>query len=373
MRKPDLVLPAAAFAAAGLVLATGATPSQAASSTASLSSAAPAGTVVTGQVTTGGHPIAGAQVTLVAWPRQRVLNAVPQGGTAPTHVVGSAVSGGSGDYAITIKNWSAVRSFATNGVVNLEVLARWGDYGTVYAFPRKLTASGALAADNEARVPSTAPQRANLGLVLVTARSSTPRYPPCIPVKIKYLGKHWTVVGMTSSKVRKVTMDFDYGTNQNSSLGVGFKSNAGGSWTESGSMSITESGSAGFPTEEGQKTTLDKTKFKYWKWDIPCEGLQVQPSEWASGTDRGHQGVPRATNCDRFAAGSHFSKGNTTAWDFDSGVSISTVIGINLSAQTGYDHDASLYYHFGNQTYLCGRNDDPGGSPGYVVAGLPSR
>jgi hypothetical protein len=52
-------------------------------------------------------------------------------------------------------------------------------------------------------------------------------------------------------------------------------------------------------------------------------------------------------------------------------VSMGAVIGINLSAQTGYDKDAAVRYHFVHAHQLCGKKDNPGGSPGLVVAGLP--
>jgi hypothetical protein len=49
-----------------------------------------------------------------------------------------------------------------------------------------------------------------------------------------------------------------------------------------------------------------------------------------------------------------------------------SVIGINLSAQTGYDQDTSVKFHFTQTHSLCGKKDVPGGSPGLLVAGLPS-
>lgn len=126
------------------------------------------------------------------------------------------------------------------------------------------------------------------------------------------------------------------------------------------------------PDGVGQDDRSRKDAFKYWKYLVECEGYQVNPTSWAAGETRGHQGVPKATHCDPWPAGGTFTKSDTTAWEFSSGVSISGNIGINLSARTGYDSHASVHYHFGHRTYRCGKKDDPGGSPGLLVAGLPS-
>jgi hypothetical protein len=322
-------------------------------------------------VTSAAQPVIGAKVNLIAWPRNSVTAASPQGATVPTHVVGSAVSSNSGRYAITVTNWSAVRAAANyGGVVNLEVMARHDGYVAVHSFSRVLTASGGLAADNDAQKASTAPQQANLSLV--GGPSGRPGGTPCgTTQKIKYLGKRWTVVGLTSSHVPGVVMNFTYTADSNSSLGVGFSSTGNnGSRSESGTATVSTSGSESWPAEVGAKSTLYKTLFKYWKFLVVCYGLQVNPTEWAAGTARGHEGEPPASYCVPQIPGTTFTKTKTAAWEFSAGVSTSPVIGINLSAQTGYDHQASLSYHFPQRRWLCGRNDDPGGHPGYVVAGL---
>jgi hypothetical protein len=165
-------------------------------SQAALSSAATAESVVAGRVTTAGQAAAGAKVTLYAWPRNSVVAALPKGADVPLRVVGSAVAASSGRYAIAVTNWSAVRASANGDVVNLEVMARRGQDEDVYSFSRLLTLSGALAADNDATVPGTAPQQADLSLV--RGPSGTPGVVPCGTMqKVKYLGKRWSIVGLT--------------------------------------------------------------------------------------------------------------------------------------------------------------------------------
>jgi hypothetical protein len=356
--------------ATGLALAALATPSQ-------LALAATAGTVVMGQVVSGGQPIPGAKVTLYAWPRQSVVAALKAGAVVPMRAIGSGTSTSSGRYAISVSNWKAVRASADGNVVNLEVIAVQGRRGASFTFPRLLTGaagSWTLAVDSKAPTPDRAPQQAALSLRSgPSGPGSRPNFPPCGQLdKVKYLGKRWTIVGETASRVPGVKMDFTYGHGQNSSLGVGFSvSGAKGTWTADGTKSVSENGSQGFPTATGAITTLDKTEFKYWNFLEVCVGDKALPTGWAAGSSHGHGGAPNAAHCVSELAGSHFTKDTTTSWTFSSGVSLADIIGINLSAQTGYDATASVTYHFPQHRFLCGKNDDPGGAPGLLVAGLP--
>src|SRR5712691_2042439 len=350
-------------------------------SSAQPADAAAKSAVVVGKVTSGGIPVTGAKVTLYACPRQAVVATLKPRTPVPMRVIGSAESASNGEYVISVSNWRAVQASADGNIVNLEVIAVQGKSGGEFSFPRLLvsTSTGpALAVDDDAAGPNMAPQQATLSLThgLPTSRhgQDPPNPPPCGQMrKVKYLGKRWVVVGLTSSKVTGVTMHFVYGKDQSSTLGVGFSVTGGkGSYKLDGHRAVTESGSAGFPFQKNKITALYKTKFTYWKFLVVCIGYKVSPTKWDAGTEIGHEGVPKATHCVGFAAGSTFAKDTTTAWTFSAGVDLGTVIALNLSVQTGYDTTASLNYTVANHTFLCGKNDSPGGTPGLVVAGLPS-
>ena len=79
-----------------------------------------------------------------------------------------------------------------------------------------------------------------------------------------------------------------------------------------------------------------------------------------------HSGVPQE-------AYSTFRKSPSVAYIFTKGVNISDNIGIGLSSQTGYDHEASLAYVVGSSGRLiCGLKGPPGVSapaPRVIVAG----
>jgi hypothetical protein len=99
-------------------------------------------------VTAGGHALAGAKVTLYAWPRNSVVAALHQETSVPWTIVGSAVSNHAGLYAVTVSNPGTVRAdgnWAANGsYVNFTVVARGDGHGDLYSFsaPQFLRAAG---------------------------------------------------------------------------------------------------------------------------------------------------------------------------------------------------------------------------------------
>jgi hypothetical protein len=366
MRKLWLTLPVALTGAVGLVIALGAAPSQ----------AAPPGAVVTGTVTESGQPVSGVKVLLYAWPRNSVVAALPQGARVPTTVVGSALSNSDGQYSITVTDQSAVLAASdtssTGSYVNFEVVARRDGNADLYGFTRQLAPSGQLLTTNT-DAPSAAPQRADLALTHVSIAAKADGNPPCnTTYKVKYLGKRLTVVGLASSRIKKVIIGFTYGRDQSSSLGIGL--NTGLGWSQSGTSSMSTSSKSTYPGQQGQHSTLEKTEFVYWKFRVICVGDTVNPTEWAADQRIGSEGAPVAKHCSHMLKGGGLSNTWSEASEFTSGVSIANVIGgVNLSSQTGYDSTASLSFTFPVAGWLCGKNALPGGRPGLLVAGLWSK
>jgi hypothetical protein len=137
------------------------------------SAVAPTSSVVFGRVLVDGHAMAGAQVTLYAWPNQAVVARLKIGDPVPLIVAGAGVSSSSGSYSISPTNWAALKRAATNGIVNFQVTATDGCRATSYFFPRKLvhTASGpALAVDNESKTPQLTAQHSDLRMSALTGR-----------------------------------------------------------------------------------------------------------------------------------------------------------------------------------------------------------
>src|ERR1022692_56825 len=339
----------------------------------SLALPAAAGTVVTGQVRSAGHPVAGARVTLYVWPGPAVVAALKPGEQVPLQAVGSAVSVGTGQYAIAVTRWAAVRAAASRGVVNLEAMAVWNRGVGVFSFPRMLVNGPALAVDSQSGASSLAPQQATLGIVSGPASKSG--RPPCgSTYLIKTYRPRWVIVGATYSKVPGVVMNFTYGRGQNSSLGVGLSATSETSgFSENGTYSISTDASEQWPSQRNVRSTQYKTEFTYGLFGVVCRGFQTSPIEWDGGATIAKTGPPRATYCVQQLAGSTFTKNTTAAFTFTSGVNIAQIIGIDLSAQTGYDSNARLVYTFKVTRQLCGPNGPPGSHhPSRLVAGLPS-
>ena len=60
-------------------------------------------------------------------------------------------------------------------------------------------------------------------------------------------------------------------------------------------------------------------------------------------------------------AGSKFTKVSSKAVTFSGGVKLGGIIGIEVSARTGYESDARLFFDFNKKRKLCGQYADPGG------------
>jgi hypothetical protein len=180
---------------------------------------APAGSVIYGTVLAAGHPVAGAEVTLYAWPDQKVTAAMKVGQQVPLVAVGQAVSSSTGSYGVAVSDYAALRARADHGIVNLVATAVSGRTAGTFSFSRRLVAGGTeLAADTNAAVPSTAPQTASLNLADGPSA-------PGVQCGMWHLLRTYpptnVVVGATFSRVSYERTNFFYGVGQNSSIGVG--------------------------------------------------------------------------------------------------------------------------------------------------------
>lgn len=89
--------------------------------------------------------------------------------------------------------------------------------------------------------------------------------------------------------------------------------------------------------------------------------------EHTGGTAVTSSTTPRATYCETYFAGSGFMKRTSTATTFSTGASTSGIIGINLSARTGYSTSAKITFSFTKDRALCGTNGHAVGTPGRLV------
>ena len=130
---------------------------------------------------------------------------------------------------------------------------------------------------------------------------------------------------------------------------------AGGTFTE------TKTGTEGIPTQTGVQENM-QTPYTFGLYSI-CGGLmhQALPEEWVTGSHRVTVRPPKAKKCSgHFPTGETFSTNDEKAGTFSAGVDLKQEIGVNLSAQSGYDKDTSITWTFPKGGgFLCGTNNLP--------------
>ena len=192
-----------------------------------------------------------------------------------------------------------------------------------------------------------------------------------------------TVVGVGYHAVDGVPITFTYTEGASSTLGVGLSSSGTfGSWSANGTQSKSSSASVGFPRLVDNKDSYWSSHYRYRKvkevcvYQSPGGGAYyntryfAEPKNFSGGsvltTPSSLPDTPR-TYCDTYQAGSTFTKGTTTAVQFAHGVKTGGVLGVELTARTGYESDAKLFFDFNQSRKLCGTNADPGGTAKQIV------
>src|SRR5207244_2774676 len=89
-------------------------------------------------------------------------------------------------------------------------------------------------------------------------------------------------------------------------------------------------------------------------------GDEVRPYALTGGFSRTRAtDIPTPAFCDDEPASFTWSRVSKKLKTFTRGVSISDLIGIDLSSQTGATQQAALYYHFNQSGHMCGNNGYP--------------
>lgn len=340
--------------------------------------------VAQGTVRAGGHPLGGAAVTLYAWPPNSVLTALKPGQMVPTRVVGTAKTTPSGHYAVTVSSPAALQSSVMpDGIVNLEVDAQSATYEASFSFSRRLvqTADRIEVADarpevaiNDGASSLLSPEQADL--TMQPAANRVIQSPDsCVWELLKSYPPSPTIIGATYDITDGVTQTFIYGADQSSSLGIS-TSNTGkyGSYTGSGTASFDSSSTTQFPSSTGPVSTYYKTYFTQSLFGRICQrhngfvSYETRPTKWDGGAITSVTSAPTAAYCVPYQKGAIFIKTDTEAYTFAAGFTI-PLIGVTLSAQTGYSTTATVEYSMGLSHYICGTNDYPGGDPSRIVVG----
>jgi hypothetical protein len=337
---------------------------------------------VSGKVPAGQGPV---RVVLYRWPSQSTTAALKPGHKVPLTVLASQTTS-SGGYALKVD--LTALGVTMGAIVNLQVVAASADGATgTFSFPRKLVTdhAGQPVLAGLFGKPQMAPQIANLRLSPSSALCPHPYNPVALMFK-KNIGEKWVIMGALYSRAGDITARFTYENGQRSSLGVGLSAvTKFAHFSESGTHSVSSSAEVGFPSFHGHTAHLYKTEFRYGKYRWWCQDLsgqgvwgawQVQANDFGGGASSPKLSQsPDARYCTSWEANSTFRKSATSAYNFTKGASLSDVIGIDLSAQTGYDNEARLAYVVGNKGRdICGFKGPPAGDsppPRLIVAGAP--
>lgn len=178
---------------------------------------------------------------------------------------------------------------------------------------------------------------------------------------IQDLGARNVYLARTSATVTGgYTQRFTYSKGATSTIGMGYSyTGAAGTWSQSGTRTVSSTVTIGFPTSSTAGSRLAVTKYTFAK--IKCTNgttntwyHQVRPLGHYGGATTAGSTAPTATACVRHLATTTFSKTNTTAVNFTNGAQLSTSgIGINLSASTGYTASAKYSVTFSSSRNLC--------------------
>jgi len=156
-------------------------------------------------------------------------------------------------------------------------------------------------------------------------------------------------------------MQETYTAGSETTLGVGVSISGDiGSFSEEGTFTQTSSGAETFPAVMG-KIVNEQTPYDYGEYTICGLMQQVQPEGWATGRHTVKVKPPSLDKCGT-NVGPHgtFTRNTGTAGTFKAGVDLKKVIGISLSAESGYNNDVSIRYTFPHEGgYMCGSNNFP--------------
>lgn len=198
----------------------------------------------------------------------------------------------------------------------------------------------------------------------------------CYVTLVQDYGTKDGIVGQTNSKTTGISHDFTYTAGASSSLGIGYSANGSyGSFSQSGTMAKSSTSTWGYPVQGDNIARRYHTYWRYGKYELSCgwytdPWYEARTSSFAGGTALSSVGFPGYKYCVNFVGGSDFTKDTNSAYNFTTGISIASSIGIDLSTQTGYTTNAKIHYHnkITSLRHLCGYGDYPAGKTSFVVA-----
>ncbi|MFB6721192.1 hypothetical protein ACFCV3_13565 [Kribbella sp. NPDC056345] len=357
-------------------------------------------------------PSAGANVVLLAWPSNEVVEKMAINDKLTLQPVATAVTASDGSFQLRLDSNERIRPMADSyGIVNFDIVASpadpaSGQSGSSFSFSRRLvdTAAGPVLADvntpeGEATpAPATEVQLKSDGTVQEV--NPEPQLPMdesaevietnpaplqkdgdtvCDVSYVQGLGPIWVLVGQTFNVATWMKARFTYIQGSSSSLGVGIStSGKAGTFSTHGSSSRSSTTTLGYGEHGGTTKRYFDTQFAFGKYFHKCydSGSGYQ---WSFYTIRNNGFIgstrirklnfaPNATHCSPLAANTFIEKDETRAVTWSNGVEL-TGMGMGFSSTTGYNNSSKLYYEATKYNrQMCGLYAVPGQKPGLLVA-----
>lgn len=342
--------------------------------------------VLTGSLrTASGGASDGTPVTLYAWPTSEHLASLADGESVKLAPVGFAETDASGEFEVAISDHDTLDRYRNaSGVADLELIAVDGSETYIHNF----STDAVEASSASARLASV--QESASHVALKPVKSVKPRFvdadlpldlqpieKACASKKVSSMGTFNTTVGLGYVLNGAAFQRFTFKKGSEAHLGVGVSTSGSlGSFSASGSATVTTSAAQGFPTSYGPRAF--RTKFEYAKFKTVCmtssgtvtaTRYASRPVSFAGGdVSAPIGGAPSATYCVPMKAGNHFTVDESTAYSVSGGVSSAPTLGANLSARAGFTDTTSMYTEFRKTGKLCGTSGYPGGTPKRLVA-----
>lgn len=341
-----------------------------------------------GVLRTAGGALAGHRpVVLLAWPANDVLARLRVGDSVGLRPVSRATTDAAGRYALKLADLAALAPVtAADGLVNFELISATPTDVASWSFGARVVGAHGVPALVDAggagRLVAHAPElRAAVHRTARTvAADAVSRQAGCTSRLEQDLGLHKAVGGQTTSTTTGVTHRFIYGRSATSQLGVGLSGDGKvGSWKRNGTEAKASAGSQSY-TAQGSTTAMRYlVQWRFAKFYVSCydpasyvtvSRYEARTTSWTGGTFYQRVGYPGASWCVPESKGATFTQSSTKQHTFETGYAVKGVLGIDLSAQTGFSSTAEVSFDFvGASRRLCGSADYPGaGGPSQLVA-----
>jgi len=195
--------------------------------------------------------------------------------------------------------------------------------------------------------------------------------------------KRRVVLGQIYHYRRGVTSRFHYSVGSSSSLGYGIKlAGSNASWSQGGTVTHWSDSVTSWRPRTGTTKTVYYTAYDYglyWCNVAPLKfAWQVMPNGYSGGANAyrtSHRpSTPHCTIRNERGAQITVSRNRNTTWS--NGVSLTSVIGIDVSSRSGYSNDVKMAFTFTIRgRKVCGSRDSPADvsdptAPGWIAVHL---